>query len=67
MESENKLVFAVDRRATKVQIKIAVSEMYNAKVEAVNTRIGPDGEKYAYVKFGPETIAIDIATDMGLI
>lgn len=67
MESENKLVFVVDRKARKQDIKKAVEELFKAKVVNVNTFIGPKGDKRAYVRFSDETPAIDIATNLGLM
>lgn len=67
MESENKLLFVVDKKATKKDIAKAIEEMFKAKVEKVNTLIGPDCKKKAYVKFSPETPAINIATKLGLM
>lgn len=67
MESENKLIFKVDRSAKKIEIKQAIEKIFKAKVEKVNTLIDTDGEKRAYVKFSPETPAIDIATNLGLM
>ncbi len=67
MESENKLLFVVDRKANKKEIKEAVEKMFKVKVEKVNTLVGPDGKKKAYVKFSAETPAIDIATQLGLM
>ncbi|MCC2110751.1 MAG: 50S ribosomal protein L23, partial [Hyphomicrobiales bacterium] len=34
---QNKVVFAVDRRATKPEIKKAVETLFSVKVKAVNT------------------------------
>ena len=67
MESENKLVFVVDKKATKADIKRAIEEVFKSKVLKVNTFISPDGKKKAYVKFSMETPAIDIATNLGLM
>lgn len=67
MESENKLIFIVDKHATKLQIKTAMEQMFKTKVMDVQTFINPKGEKRAYVRFSPETPAIDIATQMGLM
>lgn len=67
MESENKLVFVVDMRATKPDIKKAIESMFKVKILKVNTHIAPTGEKRAYIKFSKETPAIDIATNMGLM
>ncbi|MBT3865997.1 50S ribosomal protein L23 [Candidatus Woesearchaeota archaeon] len=67
MESENKLVFSVAKSATKKEIKESLEKIFSIKVEAVNTTIMPTGKKKAYVKLSPETPAIDIATQMGML
>ena len=67
MESENKLIFVVDKKAKKSEIKKAIEEIFKAKVLKVNTLITQDGVKRAYIKFSMETPAIDIATNMGLM
>lgn len=67
MESANTLVFVVDKKATKLDIKAAIEKMFTAKVVRVNTTITRMGEKRAYVKFAQETPAIDIATNLGLM
>jgi large subunit ribosomal protein L23 len=66
MESENKLLFVVDKKATKREIKRAVEGMFKVKVAKVNTIITMKGEKRAYVKIS-ETPAIEIATQLGLM
>lgn len=67
MESQNMLIFEVDKKATKDAIQTYIEDFFKAKVLKVNTRIGPDAKKRAYVKFSNETPAIDIATKLGLI
>lgn len=67
MEMENKLIFVVDRKANKREIKNAVEELFKVKVVKVNTLIDHEGKKRAYVKISPETPAIDIATQLGLM
>lgn len=67
MEAENKIVFVVEEKATKPQIKKAVEEMFKAKVKAVNTYHTIKGQKRAYVTFAKETPAIDIATQLGMM
>ena len=37
-DKENALVFAVDKKATKLEIKAAVEAIFQAKVKSVNTR-----------------------------
>ncbi len=67
MEAENKLIFVVDRRASKKDIKKAVEQMFRVQVDDVNTFIGTDGTKRAYIKFNSKNPAIDIATQLGLM
>ena len=67
MESENKLVFVVGKKATKKEIKKAIEQMFKVEVADVNTFVTPDGEKRAYVRFSSKNPAIDIATQMGLM
>ena len=67
MDKENKLLFVVAKKSTKSQIKEAIEKMFKAKVAKVNMFVGNDGKKRAYIKFSPETPAIDIATNLGLM
>jgi len=67
MEAENKLIFVVAKKATASQIKKNIEDMFKTKVVKVNTFVTNAGEKRAYVKFAPETPAIDIATQIGLM
>ena len=55
IEDNNTLVFLVDARATKKQIKDAVKRMYDITCDKVNTPIRPDGAKKAYVASPPIT------------
>jgi len=67
LERENKLIFIVDRRATKKDVKRAVEELYEVKVEKVNILITPDGRKKAFVKLHPEYSASDVAIKLGIL
>lgn len=67
MESENKLIFVVERKARKQQIKKALEDLYNVKIVKVNTLITPSGQKRAYVKFADDSPAVDLATKLGLM
>lgn len=67
MESENKLIFVVNKNATKQEIKKSLETLFKVKITSVNTLIDKSGEKRAYVQFGPETPAIDVATQLGLM
>ena len=67
LETENKLVFIVNKDATKRNIKVAVEELYDVVVDKVNSAITPDGEKKAFVKLSPENKAVDIAIKLGIL
>jgi large subunit ribosomal protein L23 len=67
VEKENKLVFIVSLKATKVDVKRAVEELYDVKVEKVNIAITPDGRKKAFVKLRPEYKASDVAIKLGIL
>ncbi|HID05322.1 MAG TPA: 50S ribosomal protein L23 [Candidatus Caldiarchaeum subterraneum] len=66
VENENKLVFIVDVRASKPEIKRAVEELYEVEVEKVNTLITPQGEKKAFVRLKPEYSASELAVKLGI-
>ncbi|MEM5821431.1 MAG: 50S ribosomal protein L23 [Candidatus Aenigmatarchaeota archaeon] len=66
-QKENKLVFIVDRRANKLQIKEAIEKWLNVKVEKVNTLITKKGLKKAYVKLKKEYNANEILAKLGVI
>ncbi len=67
IEKENTLIFIVDRKATKHDIKYAIEKLFEVKVERVNTLITPRGEKKAYIKLAPEYKASEIAMKLGLL
>ncbi len=67
IEKENKIVFIVDKKADKKQIKEAFEKLFDVKVEKVNTLITFKGEKKAIIKLKPEFKAIDVATKLGII
>jgi large subunit ribosomal protein L23 len=51
-ESLNRYGFYVRRKANKKQIKDAVEEMYDVKVEAINTMIYPGKKKSRFTRAG---------------
>ncbi len=67
LETENKLVFVVNNRATKREISRAVEELYDVLVEKVNVVIMPTGEKKAFVRLHPDYKAVDVAIKLGVI
>eukprot|EP01123_Difflugia_compressa_P010669 TRINITY_DN396_c0_g1_i2.p1 TRINITY_DN396_c0_g1~~TRINITY_DN396_c0_g1_i2.p1 ORF type:complete len:271 (+),score=82.05 TRINITY_DN396_c0_g1_i2:266-1078(+) len=67
IENNSTLVFIVDQRATKKQIKDAVFKMYNIQAAKVNTLIRPDGQKKAYVRLTADADALEVANKIGII
>jgi len=67
LNSENKLVFIVDRKAKKLEIKAELERIFNAKVEQIRTLVDRKGNKKVYVRFTADTPALDIATKLGLM
>jgi large subunit ribosomal protein L23 len=67
LEAENKLVFIVNKDATKRDIKLAVEELYDVAVDTVNSTITPEGKKKAFVRLSPEYKAVDVAIKLGIL
>ena len=67
LESENKLVFIVNKNATKNNIKMAVEELYDVVVDKVNSTITAEGEKKAFVRLSPDYKAVDVAIKLGIL
>eukprot|EP01113_Clastostelium_recurvatum_P048002 TRINITY_DN8649_c0_g1_i1.p2 TRINITY_DN8649_c0_g1~~TRINITY_DN8649_c0_g1_i1.p2 ORF type:complete len:204 (+),score=53.33 TRINITY_DN8649_c0_g1_i1:30-614(+) len=67
IEDHNTLVFIVDVKSTKRQIKQAVKKLYDITALKVNTLIRPDGKKKAYVRLHPDNDALDVANKIGVI
>ncbi len=66
IETKNTLVFLLDKRLSKDEIKKEIEEMFKVKVESVNTLIRGN-KKYAYIKLNEKNPAIDVATKLGMI
>ncbi len=67
LEAENKITFIVDLRCDKHDIKRAIQELYEVRVQDVRTLITPEGEKKAFVKLAPEFKAADLAVRLGIL
>jgi large subunit ribosomal protein L23Ae len=67
IEDSNTLVFIVDLKCNKRQIKNAVKELYAIDADRVNTLITPKGLKKAYVKLSKDYDALDVANKVGVI
>ena len=67
VEKENKLVFMVNLKANKSDVKKAVERLYEVRVEDINVLITSSGEKKAFVKLHPDYKAVDIAIRLGIL
>ncbi|KAH9947456.1 ribosomal protein L23/L15e core domain-containing protein [Amylocystis lapponica] len=67
IEEHNTLVFIVDIKSNKRQIKDAVKKLYDVQADKINTLIRPDGKKKAYVRLSPDHDALDVANKIGFI
>ena len=67
IESENKLVFIVNRKSSKKQIRWATEKAFNVKVVNVKTLIDRKGRKKAWIKLSKKYPAAEIATRLGML
>ncbi|MGD0646030.1 MAG: 50S ribosomal protein L23 [Candidatus Bathyarchaeia archaeon] len=67
VERDNKLIFIVNLKASKSDVKRAVEELYEVKVSKVNLLNTPQGIKKAFVKLTPEFKASDVAIKLGIL
>ncbi|OIO24519.1 50S ribosomal protein L23 [Candidatus Micrarchaeota archaeon CG1_02_55_22] len=67
IERNNSIVFIVDLKSTKADIKAEVERKYETKVASVNTLVTAHGLKKAIVKFIKAGQAADLASKLKII
>jgi len=67
IEKENKLVFTIDKKATKAQVKEEFEKLYEVKVEKITVVHSQRGTKRAYIKLKPNFRAVDLATKLKIM
>lgn len=67
VELENKLVFIVNPKASKEDIKKAVEKNFEVRVIKVSTMVSTRGQKKAFIKLHPDDSAADIASRLGML
>ncbi|OTA80165.1 hypothetical protein M434DRAFT_401878 [Hypoxylon sp. CO27-5] len=68
IEENNTLVFIVDPKSNKAQIKQALKKLYDIDTVKINTLIRPNGTKKAYARLTADVDALDIAaTKLALV
>ncbi len=58
VEKDNKLIFIVNLKAGKRDVKRAVEQLYEVKVNKITILITPQGNKKAFVKLNPRVQGI---------
>jgi large subunit ribosomal protein L23 len=66
IEIDNTLLFEVDRKMKKPEIKSEIEKLFSVKVQSVRTHMRLN-KKLAYVKLNKANPAIDVATKLGMI
>jgi large subunit ribosomal protein L23 len=66
IETENTILFKIDRTTRKPELKKEIEKLFNVKVENIRTHIDR-GEKTALVRLKKESSAPELATKLGLI
>jgi len=66
IEKDNVITFQVSMKMEKKDIKKELGEILNVKIDKIRTLIRGN-KKYAYIKLKGDTLAIDIATKLGLM
>jgi large subunit ribosomal protein L23 len=67
IENENKLIFIVNREATKKDIAKAIKELYEVETKEINTLIDRQGKKKAFVKLTESFSASEVAIKLGIL
>ncbi|CAI2380248.1 unnamed protein product [Moneuplotes crassus] len=67
MEDQNTLVFIVNLKSTKPDIKRTFKERFNVDIRKVNTLIRPDGKKKAFITLKGEQAAVELGSKIGII
>lgn len=66
IETDNILVFVVDRAVSKPEVKEEVEKLFDVKVSKVRTHTLKN-KKLAYVKLNADYPAVDVATKLGVM
>jgi large subunit ribosomal protein L23 len=67
VEKDNKLIFIVNSKSGKSDVKRAVEELYDVRVVRVTIQMTPRGEKKAFVKLDDAFKASDVAIKLGIL
>ncbi len=65
-EFENKLIFEVERAASKPILKLLIENEFKKEVKSINTVNSINGKKHAIVTFKDEGVASDLSSQLGM-
>jgi large subunit ribosomal protein L23 len=66
IERDNIITFVTSKIKNKNEIKKEIEELFDVKVDKIRTLI-KNNKKYVYAKLKGDTLAIDLATKLGLM
>ena len=66
-EKENKLTFAIHKKATRKDVQAAVEQLYQVKVLKVNIATTPECKKKAHITLAKEFSAEEVASKFGVL
>lgn len=66
IERDNIVTFVTSKIKNKEEIKKEIEDLFDVKVDKLRTLI-KDNKKYVYAKLKGDTLAIDLATKLGLM
>ena len=66
IEAENVLTFEFDKRLSKDEIKKEIESTFDVKIDKMRTQIR-NNKKIVYAKLNTKTLAIDVATKLGMM
>ncbi len=67
IEAQNRMVFIIERKATKENVAKEITAMFNTPVKSVRTMFDQDGRKRAFVAFKNAGAAGEVAIKLGII
>jgi large subunit ribosomal protein L23 len=66
IERDNVITFVTSKIKDKTEIKKEIEDLFDVKIAKLRTLI-KDNKKYVYAKLKGDTLAIDLATKLGLM
>lgn len=67
IETQNKMTFAVEKNATKTDVKAEIEKDYGVKIKSITIQVTNKGNKKATVTFAKEGAAADLAAKFKLV